>query len=282
MLLSTACFTITVLLVRALGTFGSISVWLITCVRFVVGLAVILSVYYREFQPRHLLSNRKLIVRGVVGGTGVFLTYLCVIKLGAGRATFINNTYVVWGAFLAAWLLREKLRPNVVVGGLAALVGLTLLTSIFSSTRPPGIFDLVAIMSAFLAGYVVVAIRQLHSTEHTSTIFASQCFYGLLICLGPAVVSFEPLPLAAWGVLVLAALCAGFGQLAMTRAYRDLPVAEGSLIQMLVPLGIAIGGIVFFNERFVLPEVLGAALILAGTGITALRRTAKPVIDVTK
>ncbi len=282
MLFSTVCFTITVLLVRALGTYGAISVWLITCVRFVVGLAVIMTVYFKAFRPRHLFTNRKLIERGVVGGTGVFLTYLCVIKLGAGRATFINNTYVVWGAFLAAWLLKEKLRPNVIGGGLAALVGLALLTNIFSSARPPGVYDLVAILSAFLAGYVVVAIRQLHSTEHSSTIFAAQCFYGLVLCLVPAVLTFEPLPWSAWALLVVAALCAGFGQLAMTRAYRDLPVAEGSLIQMLVPLGIAVGGIVFFHERFVLHEVLGAALILLGTGFTALRRSSRPAIEATK
>jgi drug/metabolite transporter (DMT)-like permease len=57
----------------------------------------------------------------------------------------------------------------------------------------------------------------------------------------------------------------------MTRAFRDLPVAEGSLIQMLVPLGIATGGMVFFHERFALHEAIGAALILGATAFTAVR-----------
>ena len=69
----------------------------------------------------------------------------------------------------------------------------------------------------------------------------------------------------------MAGITAGLGQLTMTRAFRDLPVAEGSLIQMLVPLGIAAGGMLFFGERFALHEAIGAALILAGTAFTAVR-----------
>ena len=58
----------------------------------------------------------------------------------------------------------------------------------------------------------------------------------------------------------------------MTRAFRDLPVGEGSLLQMLVPLGIAVGGAVFFAERFSPAELIGATLILVGTALPAIRR----------
>lgn len=276
MLASAAFFVANVLLVRALGVLGSANVWLIAVARFVVGLTLIWLVYRREFQPSHLFRTRKLIERGVIGGIGVYFTYLTVVKLGAGRATFIGNTYVIWGAFLAAWVLHEKLRASVLTGGAAALVGLALLTNVFSSANPPGLYDLLAVVASLMSAYVVVTIRQLHDTEHTSTIFAAQCVYGLLICTVPAVQSFQPLSPLAWTVLVVASACAGAGQLTMTRAFRDLPVAEGSLIQMLVPLGIAFGGFAFFGERFTPLELLGAALILAGCAFTALRKDAKP------
>lgn len=277
MLASAAFFVANVLLVRALGTLGSAGVWLIAVARFLVGLGLIGALYHREFQPRHLCRNRKLIERGIIGGGGTYLTYLTIIELGAGRATFIGNTYVIWAAFLAAWVLREKLRASVVTGGLAALAGLALLTNVFSSTRPPGFYDLVAVVASLLSAHIVVTIRQLHDREHTSTIFAAQCVYGLLICTGPAVATFQPLSASAWVVLIVASLCAGGGQLTMTRAFRDLPVGEGSLIQMLVPLGIAVGGFAFFEERFAPHELLGAVLILAATAFVALRRDAKPI-----
>ncbi len=271
MLLSAAAFTANVLLVRALGQMGYANIWLVSCARFVVGLAMIAAVYWREFQPAHLVRSRRLIERGVIGGFGVYLTYLTVVRLGAGRATFIGNTYVIWGALLAAWLLREKLHAGVLIGGVAALAGLGLLTNVFSTTAHPGIYDLLAFIAALLSAYVVVTIRQLHDTEHTSTIFSAQCVYGLVICAIPAVLTYSPLPASAWAVLLIAGVTAGSGQLTMTRAFRDLPVAEGSLIQMLVPLGIALGGMLFFGERFSVQEFIGAALILGGTAFTAVR-----------
>ncbi len=271
MLVSAVCFTVTVLLVRALGAINSANIWLISCARFTIGLSLIAAVYWREFQPRQLYRSRKLIERGVVGGCGVYLSYLTVVKLGAGRATFIGNSYVIWGALLAAWMLREKLRPTVIIGSAAALLGIGLLTNVFSPSAHPGVYDLLAFVAALLSAYVVVTIRQLHATEHTSTIFSAQCAYGLLICALPALLTYQPLAGSAWVIMFAAGVSAGVGQLTMTRAFRDLPVAEGSLIQMLVPLGIAVGGMIFFGERFAWHEAIGAALILGGTAFTAVR-----------
>ena len=125
---------------------------------------------------------------------------------------------------------------------------------------------------ALASAYVVITIRQLHATEHTSTIFAAQCIYGIFICAIPALLHSQTVSTLAWSMMVLAGLFAAVGQITMTRAFRDLPVAEGSLLQMLVPLGIAIGGVVFFAEHFASHELVGAALILGGTAVTAVRR----------
>lgn len=272
MVLSAAAFTANVLLIRALGQVQSVNVWLISCTRFTVGLALILAVYHREFQPLHLVRNRLLAVRGLVGSVGVFGYYLTVVHLGAGRATFINNTYVIMGALMAVVLLGERFRPALATGGLAALAGLALLTNAFGAEAHANRYDLLAVFVAIASAYVVITIRQLHATEHTSTIFAAQCAFGLIVCAGPAAWHPEPVSLTAWAVMLTAGVFAGIGQLAMTRSFRDLSVAEGSLLQMLVPLGTAIGGAVFFAEHFALYEIAGAVLILAGTAFTALRK----------
>ena len=272
MLLSTVCFTANILLVRAISALGFDNVWLVACARFTVGLVVIATIYRREWQPAHLFRNGKLIERGLVGGFGVYIAYLAITKAGAGRTTFINNTYVVWGALLAAWLLRERLRPAVLAGSVFALGGLALLTNVFSATVHPTIYDGAAVLSALASAYVAVIIRQLHATEHTSTIVAAQCFYGLILCSAPALWHPPPVPALVIALLLVAGGCTAAGQLALTRAYRDLPVAEGSLIQMLTLLGVSFGGAVFFHEHFSPHEFAGAALILLGIGFTVLRR----------
>jgi len=272
MIASAACFTINVLLIRALAVVQPVNIWLTSCTRFIIGLLIVYAFYRREFQPTHLFRNRQLAARGLIGGLTVFGFYLTVVKLGAGRATFINNTYVIFGALGAVWWLGERFRGVLVFGSLAALGGLALLTNAFAADTPATIYDLLGVSVALSAAYVVITIRQLHATEHTATIFAAQCAYGLLIGAVPALMMAEPTQPLGWLIMVLSGICAGVGQIAMTHAFRDLPVAEGSLLQMLVPLGIALGGIALFGERFAPHELVGAALILIGTAVTAWRR----------
>jgi drug/metabolite transporter (DMT)-like permease len=272
MVLSTVCFATNVLLIRALAEFQEVNVWLVSCARFAVGLLLVLTLYRCEFEATHLFTQSRLIQRGLVGGIGVYGFYLTVVQLGAGRATFINNTYVIFGGLLAVWLLGERFRVALGIGSVAALAGLALLTHAFSLGLRPGPYDLLAVVTALASAWVVVTIRQLHATEHTSTIFAAQCVYGLFICVPPAVYRCESVSAVAGALMLLAGTFAAAGQIAMTRAFRDLPVAEGSLLQMLVPLGIAAGGWFFFGEQLAPHEWIGAMLILAGTAVSAFRR----------
>ena len=272
MLASTVCFMANVLLVRALGRVETVNVWLVSCVRFVAGMIVVLTVYRDGLQLGRLFTRSKLALRGIVGGAGVYAFYLTVVELGAGRATFINNTYVIFGALMAVWLLGERFSTSLALGSVAALAGLALLTNAFAAGAHANIYDGLAVVTALASAYIVVTIRQLHATEHTATIFAAQCVYGLLICAVPAALQPHAVSWLAVGLMALAGVFAAVGQITMTRAFRELPVAEGSLLQMLVPLGIAAGGVLFFGEHFARHELIGAALILGGTTFVAVRR----------
>ena len=67
MLLSTLCFTANALIIRALGTVQAVDVWLLACVRFIVGLGLIMAVFRvgpDAFQPQNVYRHRRLILRG--------------------------------------------------------------------------------------------------------------------------------------------------------------------------------------------------------------------------
>lgn len=273
MLLANLAFTANVLVIRALGTVEAVDVWLISSVRFAVGLALTWAVFRGVWQPVRVVTSRKLVERGVVGGLSVWAYYLTVVELGAGRATFINNTYVVFGALMAVLALGERLRPALLLGGGVSLAGLALMTDLIGAAGGPSLYDWVGIVTAVASAWVVITIRQLHAAgEHTATIFCAQCVYGLVICAGPAVMNFANPSAEAWGLLVLAGVCAGVGQLTMTRAFADLTVAQGTLLLMLAPVGVAAGGAVFFGEAYRPVELLGGLLILVGTSFPAWRR----------
>lgn len=280
MLLAAAFFVANVLIIRAFGR-GGADVWTIAALRFAAGLALCLGLHRRELDAEALFTKPRLIFRGIVGGATTYGFYLTVVHLGAGRATFLNNTYVVFSALLAVWVLAEPFRRPLALGAAAALAGLGLLTGAFSGLLRTGPYDVVALICALGSAWIVVTIRQLHQEGvSTATIFASQCVYGLLLSAPFLVTNTTwPEPLACAG-LVLGGVFAGAGQLAMTRAYRQLAVAEGALIQTLVPLGIAAGGMLFFGERMGWADLAGGLLIVSGSMLPMLWSEARRPVRV--
>lgn len=274
MLISSAFFIANVLLVRAIGTHYAVSPWLVASVRFVIGLGIV----FLPLMPggrvdlRALVGNPLVVTRGVVGGAAVAIYYFTIPQLGAGRATFVNNTYILWGALLAALFLREPLQPRMAVALLVGLAGVGLLTGVSAGGWAFSGADGLAILAAVGSAVVVVVIRQLRERETIATIFGSQCAWGLAFTAIPSAQGWHTPSAAAVALLIAAGLLAGGGQLCMTAGYRWLPVAEGSLLQMLVPVGIAVGGVVLFGERYAPAEFVGALLIVASCVVGAITR----------
>ena len=249
MLVSVLCLVVNFLVVRTLGHRG-IDAWTLVSIRFTVGLIIISLIYHRKFKPLHLLTSPRLIARGVIGAISTVAFYQAIIYLGAGRATFINNTYVVWAGLFAVWFLGEKLKPRLMLSCAVTLIGLALLTKVLNTGMSPS---------------VAVLIRSLHDREHTSTIYGAQCLYGMVICGIPTLVRAPEIPGNLWLALLGTSLLASLSQLSMTRAYRELPVGKAVIFQTLVPVGVTIGGVFLFSEPFQQSDIIGASLIIAAT-----------------
>ena len=268
MLLSLGCFTANSLLIKHLSTDRHIDPWLTMSFRCGIGLLMIAIM----FGPSGALNVRRsflswlLASRGVLGALGTAAYYTSVGPLGAGKATLIGNTWCVWAAIMAAFVLHERLGLMKVPGIVIAIVGLGLLTDISpESLAHDGKWVAVALAGAILAALVVVVIRQLTKTETTATIFASQCMYGLLLALPFAARHVIHLTAIDVTLLLVAAMCASVGQIGMTEGFRYLTVAAGGAFQITLPLFISTGGVLFFGEHFSLVQALGGALILAGS-----------------
>lgn len=268
MLLSIACFTGNSLLVKHCSSVRHIDPWLTMTFRFAIGMVMTAIM----FGPSGALNVRRsflswlLASRGVMGALGTAAYYLSIGPLGAGKATLIGNTWCVWAAIMATVILRESLGWMKVLGIGIAIVGLGLLTDISpASLARDGKWEAISLAGAVLAALVVVVIRQLTKTETSATIFASQCLYGLLLAIPLSAGHWGHLAASDYALLVVAALCAGVGQLAMTEGFRFLTVAVGGAFQITLPLVISTGGVMFFHEHFTAVQAIGGALILAGS-----------------
>lgn len=239
--------------------------WVASWFRGAVGLAIV-AIFFggRGLQVGRLFTRPLLIFRGLLGGAAILAFYLTIVHLGAGRATIINLSYPMFGSLIASLVLKEHLSArawgwmSAGFGGLVVFLG-------GGEGRALSVYDGIALAGAVAAGAVVVLIRQLRHSEHTSTIYASQCLATLAIALVPATPTVPTLPTPAIALLALAGVLVAGGQLALTHAFRTLSVARGSSIQMLLPIATALGGFLFFGERFTPTELAGAALTLLAT-----------------
>ena len=266
MIASLFFFTGNALLLKGLGS-ANTSTWLALVLRAAIGLAIVLLFFNRNGQVDlwRAATNRLHVCRGAFGVVGTAAYYFTIQDLGAGKATLISNTYVVFAALLAIWMLREPLRWSTVAGIVISGLGLLLLLNLTSMQLiGVGRSELVAVVGAVSGAIAVIAIKQLTVTDNSATIFAAQCIFVLAFSLPFAIVHVPNTSLKTIWWMALAGFIASFGQLAMTEGFRHLSVAIGGTFQILLPMFIATGGVVFFHEVFSAWQILGASLILLG------------------
>jgi drug/metabolite transporter (DMT)-like permease len=278
MCLSLVCFASNALLLKSLTTERLVDPWLTMAARSGIGLIITMAFFYPRGQLRlgRCFTGWLLASRGVIGAIATAAFYHTVGALGAGKATFISNTWCVFAAILAAVVLAEPLKPLKAIGILLALVGLGFLTGLTPGEFTHfGHYEALALMGALLAAMVVVVIRQLTGQETSATIFSSQCIYCMLLAVPMACWHFKAVNGQDLFWILTAGSCASVGQLAMTEGFRYLSVAAGSAFQVTLPLLITLVSVQLFAEPFTQNQALGAALVLWGSLQTVLMQQPK-------
>lgn len=274
MLLSVVLFAVNTLLLRSIAMHvPAADGWLAALYRGTVGMLMVALLYGfgRGLSLKALVGSRLVALRGIVGALSIAAFYLTIPTLGASRAVVLNLTYPIFATLIAAWWLKERFTRGALLWMSGGFVGL----AVFIGGDGAGGFsawDLLALAGAVGAGIVVVLIRKLRATEHAGTIYASQCFYSILLALPVRGGEVTALPAAGHFTLAGAAIVVGVAQLVMTNAYRNLPVSKGSAVQMLLPVVTAAGAFAIFGERFTGIELAGAALTLLATWRVAVSK----------
>ncbi|MEO0323791.1 MAG: DMT family transporter, partial [Myxococcota bacterium] len=252
MLVSVSAFTANTLLLRYLsGGERGISPEVPLLFRSVAGVFVVLAFFRgkRPTQIRPVFTQKLLILRGITGLLGTAAYYWTVPALGAGAATLICNTYVVFSAIIAVLALGERLTVQRMFWLALAFVGIVLLVGPGADVTgiKIGIYEVIALIGAIIAAWSVVLVRQLVAQHSIGTIYLAQCVWILLPVAFLAVPELSALQVSDVVLLVLAGVAASYGQLAMNEGYRCLSVATGASIQMLWPVGATVGGWVLFH-----------------------------------
>ncbi|WP_334163570.1 DMT family transporter [Phenylobacterium sp.] len=220
-----------------------------------------------------LKTQRPLghLVRSAVGLTGMVCGFSAVQHLPLTEATALQFASPLFMTALSALILAEPVGRHRWGAVLVGFVGVLIMA------RPaPGHFNLpgvtLGLLSALGAAGAMVAIRQIANTERGPTIVFYFTLGGTALGLAGSLifgwVTPDPTTL---GLLVLAGLIGGVGQLFLTEALRVAPVgvvAPFDYTQLVWAAGI---GLLIWGE---LPRVttLVGAVIVAASGVYILHR----------
>lgn len=277
MVFSVLAFSVNTLILKHLGRSGSgVSPDVALFFRAVVGTLVVVA-FFRGGRPMNIapvFRNKDLVMRGIIGLLGTAAYYWTIPTLGAGKATLICNTYVVFASIFAAFSLGESLSLTRLLMLATAVCGIALLVAPEGEGigLSFGFSELLALFGAVMAAWAVVLVRQLSFGFSIGTIYLAQCLW---ILAPVAFLAVPRLPSLGWPDLLLltaAATAASAGQLAMNEGYRCLTVSTGASIQMLWPVITTFGGWLLFSERFGILQWAGALLILFSTWRIAVGR----------
>ena len=233
--------------------------------RFVIGLGLIAAVAISMRVKLAFVNKKLLFLRGLTGGTAVYIALLSITKLGLGKGMVLVCSYPIFAALTGAVFLKERLRLLDIGAILTAILGIYFIAYEREqgfSLLVLGGYELLAVFGAVISGVTVTMIRKLHDTDNSLAIYFAQCAVGMWLVMAPAFST--PVDIGLKGVSILLALGASvtIGQLLMTEGFKYVPVKTGSLLLMLEPILCYMAGVAMFGETLAWPCVLGSALVV--------------------
>jgi drug/metabolite transporter (DMT)-like permease len=234
----------------------------------------------RAYGPRPASQVWLAWAAGIFFAVDLELYHHTIGLVGAGLATVMGNTQVVFVALLALWLLHERMPARTALAIPVVLGGVVLISGIIGSGAygtDPGLGAVVGLGTGFSYAAFILVLRRGNADLRRP---AGPLFDATLVATCVAVVIGLPLGevdiVPSWpahGWLILLALSAQVvGWLLISVSLPRLPAALTSVILTLQPVGSVVLAMVLLGEAPSGVQLGGAALILAGLLLATVRR----------
>jgi drug/metabolite transporter (DMT)-like permease len=254
-------------------------------VRALIGAGVAAGV--ARLRGTSLVANDRTAVfwRSLFGTAAMGTTFYALSSrtLALGDTVTLLNLTPVFLAVLAPVVLRERTSAAVGVALLLSLGGVVLIVhpsfswESASTGRGPsaGVTAAAAVAAAFFASIAMMMLRRVGRTETPEAIAVHFSLFAGIVMTGLALFDLRLPTLRDSGSMIAAGVCAGFGQLALTRAYTLERAARVSGMGYLGVVASALLGALVLGERPSLAALGGMALVVIGGLVVTFIRDAK-------
>ncbi|MCX7626631.1 MAG: DMT family transporter [Candidatus Sumerlaeaceae bacterium] len=260
MLLSALCFGFMALFTRVLTNLPSAEkVFFRSTLGLLITLGLVAASGQKLGRPRRFSG---LVWRGVFGSLALLCYFYAIDRCGLPKATLYCYTYPLWATLLAWFELDERPSQRVLVSMLVAVVGVAITLELSpTSFVSISLADVVGLLAGVFTGAAIVSVRRLRQVESSWWIVIFFTGVGIIFSLPFVVVEFKIPNVSEWLVLFLMAASAAIAQLVMTKAYRSVRAAEGSLLSLTVVPWSSLFSVVFLGEFPPARFWVGAALV---------------------
>jgi drug/metabolite transporter (DMT)-like permease len=256
-------------------------------VRALIGALVAIAVARMRGASLVAKDRRAIFWRSLFGTAAMAATFYALSSRTlplADTVTLLNLT-PVFLAVLAPFVLRERTTVSVGFAIAIALGGVVLIlhpsfgwqpsTADAESSPSASATAAVAVLAAFLASIAMMMLRRVGPTESAESIAVHFSVFAGVTMTVLSLWDLRMPTLRDAGFMVAAGICAGFAQLAMTRAYALERAARVSGVGYLAVVASAVLGAVVLRERPTLGAIAGMALVVAGGLVITFRHDGK-------
>jgi drug/metabolite transporter (DMT)-like permease len=250
---------------------------MLTALRFVVAslfYAVILgrSAVKERLFPRDWVLLTAMALTGVLGFP--VLLYRGLQLTTATDAVLINATGPLMTAILAAILLRERLFPRHVLGGVISFFGVTLIVSGGSFERLRqwhiNVGDLYILIAVVLWGLYSVISRRATRSHSVFSVTTISTWMAFPLFLGAAAVGWQPTPTNwSWHLLLavvyIGIFPSGVAFLSWNEGVRRVGPNRAMVFYNMLPVYGSILGVILLGESLGAEHLIGGSLILVGS-----------------
>jgi drug/metabolite transporter (DMT)-like permease len=258
----------------------------VALVRMAFGLLPVLLVPRWLRSAIHVQRFDLILFRGIFGGIAVMLYFFSLQHTSVGVATLLNYTSPIWSGLLSTLFLHERFSARVLVPLPIAFIGIFLV--VHAHAQPGevlgfGRWELAGALSAVAGGAAITSIRAARRTESSWAVYASFCFFGMLVNAPLALLGWQWPRRDEWIALAATGLLAMGAQLYMTFSLRWLDAMTTGVISQLAVVMSFLFGAVFLHDRITPAAALGSALTIGGViGVIYLtsryKRLAEPEV----